>query len=368
MAKVRAFIPTDIPMLSSSGGPTSKTLQAIGDYFAVICQAEEDATITRVTGYVNARNGTPGTTRVGIQSVVTTTGLPSGTWLGFVDLTTDATNFPATSAKEWTLSTNATLTRGQYYAIVIQALSGTWNTATDNLQLYSYQGTGVGPSLAVFPYVYDVINGVAGTKTTLAILPCIGCGSSTTQYRIAHKPASIGSWNSASSPNQRGMKFKLPAATVTSFKVVGVRMAVGPTNSAATWDLNLYDSANNVIQSRSFTNQEAFNVATLLIRDYYFSTTTLATLSPNTDYRIAVQATNASLGCMTYIELSSATDCTSAFIPSGTYHVTTRAGTGAWTDTTTAWFPMQLIIDDLTSTGSAGGLLVHPGMTGGMRG
>lgn len=367
MAKVRAFIPTDIPMFSSSTGPTSKTLQAIGDYAALICQAEEDATITRVTGYVNARNGTPGTTRVGIQSVNTTTGLPTGTWLGSVDLTTDATNFPATTVKEWTLSTNATVTRGQYYAIVISALSGTWNTATDNLQLYVTQGTGVGPSLAVFPYTYDVINSVAGAKTTLAILPCLGAGSSTTQYRIAHKPASIGSWNSGSTPNQRGIKFKLPASTVSSFKIVGVRMAVGPTNSASTWDLNLYDSSSNVIQSRSFTNQEAFNVSTLLIRDYYFSTTTLATLSPNTDYRIAVQATNASLGCMTYIEMSSATDCSSAFIPGGTYHGTTRAGTGAWTDTTTTWFPMQLIIDDLTVT-TSGGLVVHPGMSGGING
>lgn len=355
-------------MLSSSGGPTSKTLQAIGDYAATICQAEEDATITRVTGYVNARNGTPGTTRVGIQSVSTTTGLPTGTWLGSVDLTTDATNFPATSAKEWTLSTNATVTRGQYYAIVVSALSGTWNTATDNLQLYVYQGTGVGPSLAVFPYNYDVINGVAGAKTTLAILPCLGCGSSTTQYRIAHKPASIGSWNSGSTPNQRGIKFKLPASTSTSFKIAGVRMAVGPTNSASTWDLNLYDASNTVLQNRSFTNQEAFNVATLLIRDYYFDESTLTALSPNTDYRIAIQATSATLGCMTYIELSSATDCSSAFIPGGTYHATTRTGTGAWTDTTTAWFPMQLIIDDLTA--SAGGTSVynHVGMTGGIRG
>ena len=359
MAKVRAFIPTELPMLSSSTGPTSKTLQAIGDYVAFICQAEEDATITRVTGYVNARNGTPGTTRVGIQSVVTTTGLPSGTWLGSVDLTTDATNFPATSAKEWTLSSNATLTRGQYYAIVIQALSGTWSTATDNLQLYSNQGTGVGPSFAAFPYVYDVINGVAGAKTTTAILPCIGCGSSTIQYRIAHKPASQGSWNSGASPNQRGMKFKLPASTVTSFKIAGVRMGIGPTNSASTWDLNLYDASNTVLQNRSFTNQEAFNSAGLLIRDYYFDESTLTALSPNTDYRIAIQATNASLGCVTYIELSAATDCTSAFIPGGTYHLTTRTGTGAWTDTTTTWMPMQLIIDDLTATGG-GGLAANP--------
>jgi hypothetical protein len=367
MAKVRAFIPTDIPMLSSFAGPTSKILQQTGDYVALICQAEEAATITRVSGYVQSRTGAPGTTRVGIQSVNTTTGLPTGTWLGFVDLATNATNFPVTLPKEWTLTTNATLTRGQYYAIVVAAQSGTWGSG-DQMQLYSVQGTGVGPSLAAFPYVHDVINGTTGTKTTTAILPCLGCGTSTTQYRIAHKPANIGSWNSGSTPNQRGMKFNLPASTVSSFQIAGVRMAIGPTSSASTWDLNLTDASNTILQSRSFTNQEAFNTASLFIRDYYFSTSTLATLSPNTDYRIAIQATNATLGCATYIELTSDTACSNAFIPGGTYHLTTRTGTGAWTDTTTAWMPMQLIIDDLTVTGGSGGMVVHPGMAGGMRG
>jgi len=359
MAKVRAFIPTEMPMLSSLGGPVTHTLSAISDYISLICQAEEDATITRVTGWVNTRGGTPGTTRVGIQTVGATTGLATGTWLGYVDLTTDITNFPANGIKEWTLSTNATLTRGQYYAIVIQALSGTWNTGADNLTMFATSGTGLGSSLAVFPYVQTVLNTVSGAKTTTHIVPTIGCGSSTTQYRIAHKPASISSWRSVDTPNQRGMKFSLPTSTVTSYKIAGVRMNVGPTNSASTWDLNLYDASNTVLQSRSFTNQEAYNTNSLLLRDYYFDESTLTALSPNTDYRIAVQATNASLGCMSYIEFTGATDCSSAFIPGGTYHQTTRTGTGAWTDATTTWMPMQLIIDDLTSS-AGGGLAANP--------
>ena len=360
MAKVRAFIPTEMPMLSSLGGPVTHTLSAISDYISLICQAEEDATITRVTGWVNTRGGTPGTTRVGIQTVGTTTGLATGTWLGYVDLTTDITNFPANGIKEWTLSTTATLTRGQYYAIVIQALSGTWNTGSDNLTMFATSGTGVGSSLALFPYVQTVLNTVSGAKTTTQILPTIGCGSSTTQYRIAHKPANIAAWNSGATPNQRGMKFSLPASTVTSYKIAGVRMNIAPTNSVSTWDLNLYDASNTVIQNRSFTNQEAYNINSLLLRDYYFDESTLTALSPNTDYRIAVQATNASAGCVGYIEFTSATDCSSAFIPGGTYHQTTRTGTGAWTDATDKWMPMQLIINDLTSSTGGGGLAANP--------
>lgn len=347
-------------MFSSVAAPTQPQLTAVNDYVSAIMQAEEDAVIDRVTGYVNVKAGAvSGTIRVGIQSVVTTTGLPSGTWLGFGDFTINSTNFPDFSTKEWILTTTATLTRGQYYAIVIFALSGTFN-ATDQISFYTVRGTGVGPSLAVFPYTYNVLGGVAGTKSTTALIANFGCGTGTRQYGIGCSAGNVGSWNSGSSPNQRGMKFKLPASLCTSFKVVGVRMAIGPTNSASTWDLNLYDSASNVIQNRSYTNQEAFNTASLVMRDYYFDESTLTALSPNTDYRIAVQATSATLGCATYLEVGSAWDCSSAFIPGGLFHLTTRTGTGAWTDTTTSWMPMQLIIDDFTASGGTGGAATEP--------
>ena len=358
MAKIRAHIPSEIPMFSSVVSPTQKTLQALNDYVAVITIAEEDAVIDRVTGYVDLLTGTPGTFRIGIQSV-NTSGLPSGTWLGYGDFAGNGTNFPNFATKQWTLSTTASITRGQYYAIVIYAFSGTFD-ASNNVRLYSIRGTGIGPSFNAFPYMYDVINGVAGTKTTTQIIPNLGCGTSTRQYKIATSGGSVASWNSTSSPDQRGMKFKLPASFATTFKVAGVRMGVGPTNSAAQWSLNLYDSASNVIQNKTFTNSDAYNINSLHVRDYYFDESTLTALSPNTDYRIAVEATSAALGCMTYIELNGAFDCSSAFIPDGTFHLTTRTDAGAWTDTTTGWFPMQLIIDDLTASGGGGGAATEP--------
>jgi hypothetical protein len=159
----------------------------------------------------------------------------------------------------------------------------------------------------------------------------------------------------------------LPSSIATTFKVAGVRIGVGPTNSAAQWNLNLYDSSSNVIQNRTFTNSDAYNLNSLHTRDYYFDESSLVALSPNTDYRIAIEAVSAALGCMTYIETGGAFDCSSAFIPDGLFHLTTRSDAGAWTDTTTSWFPMQLIIDDLTASAS-GGMLVHPGMSGGING
>lgn len=354
-------------MFSSVGSPTMPEVRALSDYVAVITQAEEDAVIDRVTAYVDVCTGSAGTMRVGIQSVNTTTGLPSGTWLGYGDFATGQTNFQDFGTRQWTLSTTATITRGQYYAIVIFAQAGTFD-ATSKVRFYTVRGTGVGPAFITFPYTYNIDNGVASGKSTAALIPNFGCGTATRQYGIGCSGGLQGSWNAGSSPNQRGMKFKLPTSLCTTFKVVGVRMGVGPTNSAATWDLNLYDSSNNVLQNRSYTNQEAYNSNSLLMRDYYFDESSLIALSANTDYRIAVQGTHATLGCMTYIETSSIANCSSAFIPDGTFHLTTRTGTGAWTDTTTSWMPMQLIIDDFTASASGGGLQVHPGMSGGMRG
>lgn len=452
MAKIRALVPSEVPMFSSIASPTTKELQLLDDVISYIAIAEEDAVIDRVTAYVDVLTGTPGTVRIGIKSLVTqwtatatvtftagttscngtftgaaalvvgdivtfgtsntlpaaitagtpyfvvsasTTvitvsatrggtaitfatagtgthnvtiygGIPSTTWLGFVDLAANGTNFPNFNVKQWTLSTTASVTRGQYYAVVMQATAGTWNS-TNRLRFRTSMGTAIGSASNSFPYTFNVINGAVEVKTFGAQALNFGCGSSTRQYKAGYTASSIGSWNSASSPNQRGIKFNLPTNLCTSFKVAGVRMGVGPTNSAAQWTLKLLDSANNVLQDKPYSNTDAFNTATLTSRDWYFDESTLTALSPNTDYRIVVEATSASLGCMTYIEPSSSVDVSSAFIPDGTFHLTTRAGSGAWTDTTTNWFPMQLILDDLTASAS-GGMLVHPGTSGGMRG
>jgi hypothetical protein len=454
MAKIRALVPSEVPMYSSIASPTTKEIQAVGDVISYIALAEEDAVINRVIGYVDVLTGTPGIARIGLQTVTTTAsttvtftattttvngtftgsmaltvgqavvftnaggalpaaitsgttyfvlsqsstvitigatpsgsaitfatagtgthtvtltgGLPSQNWIGYVDLAGNGTNFTNFNVEEWTLTNTASITRGQYYALVIQAYSGTWD-GSNRLRLRTTMGTGIGSANNAFPYTYNILNGVPEAKGTGAYTPNIGCGTSTRQYKAGYSAGSISSWNSGSTPNQRGIKFKLPSSLCTTFKVAGVRMAIGPTNAAAQWTLKLLDSSNTVLQDITYNNFEAYNTNSIIIHDYYFDESTLTALSPNTDYRIVVEAISASLGCMTYIEQSSSVDISSAFIPDGTFHLTTRTGSGAWTDTTTAWFPMQLIIDDFTASGGGGGTTVynHVGMTGGIRG
>jgi hypothetical protein len=429
MSKVTALIPFEMPAFSSVAAPTQRTIQAVGDYVAGVFIAEEDATITTIGGYVDLLTGSPGTVRIGIQSVSTVAsqtvtftagttscngtftltvnqqivfsttgtlpaaitagttyfvrtatstiitisatlggtaitfatagtgthtlstvgGIPTGTWIGSGTFTGNGTNFPNFSNKQWTLSTNATITRGQYYAIVILAESGTFN-GSNNVRFYHSRGTAIGTANNIFPYSYAVEAGAVVAKSTGAGIVMLSASSATREYGYAVNGSSITAWNSGASPNERGIIFNIPTGVASTFKVSGVKMVIGPTNAGATWDLTLYDSAGTVLQNKNYTNTDAYNTNSIFPRNFYFDESTLTALSCNTDYRIAIKATSASLGCVQYIQIGTGWSLNNAFMPGGKFQFTSRTGAGAWTNTNDV-FPMQLIIDDITNGG-----------------
>ena len=457
MADITYHYPELLP-LPTSTTYSNTTLQAIGDYYAVIRQAEEDAIITKIAGYCDLITGSPGVMRVGIQSInvafsttvtftatttscngtfsggtaltvgtpvvfsttgslpaaitagttyyvvsATTTvitvastyggtaitfatagtgthtlstlsGIPSGTWIAYQDTTvgtstsgsyTNFTMFNVTLTSGNVATTN--LTRGQVYAIVIQAQSGTWNS-TNSFRTWVDVGQ-VGSMATVFPYTYGIANGATQAKSTNALTHLLTVGSSTKWYGLSFTTSNIASFNSTATPNEYGNVFVVPTGTCTSYKVAGVSLPIGLTNSATTsYNLTLYDSSSTVLQQTSFNNRDMFAVTTLGLRSYYF-TGTLATLTPGTTYRIALSATSSTAGFGSFNALNFGVNQQSGFVGAGgTYYYTTRAG-GAWTDTTTSALGMKIIIQDMTSTGgSSSGLIVHPGMSGGMRG
>lgn len=363
MANVLAEYPSDVPQFTQTTA-TNWTLQATGDYLAFIRQAEEDATITSVSGYHDLITGAPGTVRVGIQTL-NSSGIPSGTWSGWADFTANTSNFPNFAAFKKTLTTNATLTRGQFYAIVFATNGGTWN-ASNSMRFWSVAGNSTGETARSFPYTYGIANAVTQAKSTTAITANCACSSSTEQYGFAGSVSNVTAWSSASTPDERGVKFNLPTGSCTSFKVRGIRFLCGITNSASTWDLVLYNSAGTVLQSTSFTNTASYNTASILLRDFYFSNSTLSTLSPNTDYRVVIKPTSSTLGSLTYNAFSCGWDMTRSMVSDGTWSYTSRTDAGAWTDDPNTALPMKLLLEDVTSSG--GGAIIQVGMTGGIRG
>ena len=360
MASIQLVYPHDIAMHITNTA-TTWTVSGATDYVSVMRHAEEDATITSVLGYSDLITGTPGTIRLGLQSV-TSSGIPSGTWLGYVDLTADATNFPTATAFKKTLTVSATLTRGMMYAIVFAAQSGTWNVSNSQ-RFTSVAGASAGEGARASSYSYGIAAGATVAKSTTALQFNLACASSTTQYGLAGSTTGIAAWGSASAIDERGVLFNLPVSTFSSFKVAGVRFICGPTNSASTWDLVLYDSAATVLQSASFTNTGIYNINTVLLREFYFTNSTLSALTPGSDYRIAIKSTHASLGAVGYNEFTAPSDI--GAVVGGTYSLTTRVDGGAWTNTNTKGVPIKLLLDDVTS---ASGAIIPVGMNGGIRG
>jgi hypothetical protein len=73
-------------------------------------------------------------------------------------------------------------------------------------------------------------------------------------------------------------------------------------------------------------------------------------------------------GTIRYIDIDEANDMIAWIGPDATYHWTEHDGT-SYTDVTTRLPQISMLISDITEpSGGGGGLLVHPGMTGGIRG
>jgi hypothetical protein len=249
------------------------------------------------------------------------------------------------------------------------AQSGTWD-ASNNLQ-FTTLFAGAGQYITAFPTMKSVVGGVASNNNGAQPHPNIYCESATATYGNPQvTPTNQASYNSGSTPDEVGVKFSLVSSWTTNFNILGIQGILGVTNSAATGVLKLYDSGGSLLQSKSFTSTELFaGNAGALNRTLMFDTTTLASLTPGSTYRITIEATNAGAGTTTMLQVAfpNAT-VVRAFVGSGTFVRTERTNAGAWTDTDTVVPAWKLIISEATATGGAGGMVVHPGMSGGMRG
>lgn len=369
MARVDFDYPIFFPQPTTTSVSGQRKIQAINDYCACVRQAEEAATITKIGFYHDVRTGTPGTIRLGIQSV-NTSGDPSGTWLGYTDYSATAGNFPNFNNLNFSITSvgTASVTRGQLYAIVMLAQSGTWD-ASNNIQ-FGTTFTGVGQYVTTFPTIRALIAGAASNNAGASSQPLIYCESSTATYgNSCGGPSNIAAWNANATPDEIGIKFSLESSWTTSFNVLGIQGILGVTNSAATGTLKLYDNAGTLLQSKSFTSTEILaGTTTAGLRTLYFDTTTLSNLTPGSTYRVTIEATAASLGFTSVIENNYPNNVVArSFVGAGTYIRTERANAGAWTDTDTKCPAWKLIISAATGS-TGGGLIVHPGMSGGMRG
>lgn len=271
--------------------------------------------------------------RVRVETVAGT-GDPSGTLLA-----TDSEGAIASpAANTWydvALTTPVAVTRGQRIAIVVDAPTGTPNLNIARLTTAVAQG-----------YPFTDLFTTSWLKTASAPVVALkinGSWASTPATWPVSNVASL-SYGTSSTPDERGNRFLVPFACTVEGLWVGI------SNSAAPYDVVLYDMADNVLASQSFpanADQGGTTLPRMMMLDQE------VTFAAGDEGRITFKPTTTTVQI-----LRSITVPTLAHWPAvngrDTFYRTTRTDAGAWTDDTTSREDIGFILSALGSDSGGG--------------
>jgi hypothetical protein len=340
-------------------GFNTLSFTAINQQYNIILRAAEDATITHVGFNFNTRTGAPGDFIFRLASV-DASGNPSTT-LGTATIASSSVTYGGASGSLYwgALGTSVNVTRGQILACTVIASTGTWdasNNVTLNYQLNT--STEANGNRSTFPYASRGSarqNGVIG-----------GMRSSTTAYGYPIQSIGIDTYSFTST--RYGTRFTVPSGMGASVRLAGIRFRAN-NNSASDYDIKF-----GSISGSTVTELMTLNVDTDMqnssaegyVHDHVFPTA--QTLTAGSEYVIGIMAGNNNVQYGN-IKLTAAIDRT-AFTHSmyGTVKSGSWSSAGTWTDDDTRLYMIVPFFDLITASSSGGGMLVHPGMSGGIRG
>lgn len=164
-------------------------------------------------------------------------------------------------------------------------------------------------------------------------------------------------YNNGSTPDERALRFSLPVP----FRLGGcwVRLDLD-----AVADIVLYDSDGTTALATVSLDPDIRQSAAGRNRLVRFASD--ISLLKDTVYRLSVKPTSVTNISM-YDKVVNGAAIMDAYEGGQNFHWSQRTDAGAWTQTTTKRPGIGLFVTALDD-GAAAGLLVHPGMTGGMRG
>jgi len=336
MAKVRYLLTP--AMVRSTAGTPSVNLDGkntLGDTAFAVVSLDTADTISTVLFYLY-RQGSPGTVRIGIQGV-TQSGANygwanDGTWLSYTDIT-GTTIGTSPSLVAINLTTPVSLSAGPY-TVVFKNESGFFDGSNRYI---------VGSSMNVLSNQYIGQTG-GGFQQSY--------GSMRGALRTYGYPYATFAAAAVSTPNQIGNKIRLTAGSAGYYDVSGIIGRCISTGSGSS--LKIYDDTLTEIGSISLPNNSG---ATQRVSEFYFSTP--VRLYPDRDYYVVCAGTQQS----NYYTLLAQSD-NSAFTAHDFQYCSRSSASGAFTLTSGRVAELGLIIEDQ----AGGGLLTHPGMTGGIRG
>ena len=325
---------------TGSPGFTNNTINVVGDKVVFVFRLNEDAVITTVGVRQNTRANTTGsspagytgTVRVGIQTVSTTTGLNSGTWVGGASNYVDGSSWVSANDGTFvqhTLPSTASLSRGVPYAVVAELVTAAASGSVQLSLTYTNQSINAG-----FPYVFDETTTTITKASNQAYGPWM-IRSSTKTYGSPVESWTTTSIESDTTPNEIGLGFTIPSGFGTSYTIEGAFVS-GHFNTTVdvTVDMTLYQGT-TALQSTTIDTAQIANFNTSRRYELPFDSTTLSSLTPGTEYILAIKAndaTTANAFAVREITIPASGD-KSAFGDLG-FKYYSRAG-GSWTENTT---------------------------------
>ena len=252
---------------------------------------------------------------------------------------------------ETALTSAATVTPDMLLAVVITV------PASTNLNIRCVNNSNSGSGTGLFPRGrhYTTSWGTTSNNPSIFLEYSDGRRVPASGSFIPHITATTLAVSTSTTPDEVGNLF-IP--TIAS-RIAGVQVYIAQTTG--TFDVILYSSANAVLASFSTTNTNIVSGSALRL----FFSSSYDVVAGDT-YRLVLKPTNTTNTSTIYYTTKDNIDLTAA---GDDYYMTERTDAGSWTETTTrvcGIFPIFGGFDD--GAGPGGGMLVHPGMTGGMNG
>jgi hypothetical protein len=191
-----------------------------------------------------------------------------------------------------------------------------------------------------------------------SVIPFWGYRSASKSFGFLPETNATTSFSSDSTPDEYALRFSLPAASCSTFSVVGMAWNGSTPAAAKTVVLTLYDGT-TALQTVTWDSDVARAAATTNSQmTFYFDEATLSVLTCGTVYRLAMapQETASNLAVKVFT-FDTAGDL-GAVTGTVEWYLSTRTDAGAWTDTTTSLPLIVPLLQDVTEPAGSGGRII----------
>lgn len=324
---------------------TEHTLDAAGEYSALVFQAREAMTIAQVGWRTGAVSGSP-TAETRIETVAAD-GTPSGTlWATNTNIVSGTLS--ANTFAMHTLTASASISAGQFFAVVRKYNSGT-SFVVSRLSNVRWKQPNS-------PYLVTNVTGSA-VKGMLAGTSILVLYSGSVYYNVPGCTPVIAQTNSAFSNSVAGAKRGARFQTPFKGRCCGLQWY----NGANTGDfkITLFDDSGSELSSSetSVDGDHSVNANAGVMVAFFDNP---VTLSVGTWYRVAIEPTSATNVNVSFAQTPGASYMNAA--PGGANFIyTTYTTAGGWVDTATDSYPLLGLLfdqldDGVSSSGGEGGL------------